>query len=335
VHPVDHVVADIHRVRALRQDLDLEGVAKADGLERLVPPAGSLQQCAADRLGRGPVDVVYDGLHRVADFRVGIFLLEAVAGDQLLLQGLVDGHGEIHVPGTAAEHGAGIPNAGLIPRSRELHEGVVLAEGYGRRVRRHLADIIARIPGREGQERLQLRVLGEILRVGQVHGRAGDIQPEVPLAGAADAVCDTVSVAHQEGREVDQHPAFLFCLDLETPDDRLREGIAHGFAFVRIFAVRPVGVIGLYEEHLGADSVELHDPAASQLAAVQADVVGPQPGRQRVHVQELLVELVDLQQDPPCPGVPVEGKVPRIGPHPRHLGPDGRGLSPGQRETQT
>ena len=38
VHPVDHVVADVHRIGAVGQHVDLERVAEARGFERLVPP---------------------------------------------------------------------------------------------------------------------------------------------------------------------------------------------------------------------------------------------------------------------------------------------------------
>ena len=76
VHPVDDVVADVERAGILRQQLDLERVAITRGLERLVPPARALEQRRADRLRRAGIEVIDDRLHRIADRRGRILLLQ-------------------------------------------------------------------------------------------------------------------------------------------------------------------------------------------------------------------------------------------------------------------
>ena len=67
VHPVDHVVADVHGVGALGQHGHLEGIAEAGGFEGLVPPACALDQRLADVFGRARVHPVLDGLDGIAD----------------------------------------------------------------------------------------------------------------------------------------------------------------------------------------------------------------------------------------------------------------------------
>ena len=77
--PVDHVVADVHGVGAVGEDVDFEGIAEAGGLERLVPPARAFDEGFADVLGRAGVDPILDGLDGIADGGVGVALLEAMA----------------------------------------------------------------------------------------------------------------------------------------------------------------------------------------------------------------------------------------------------------------
>jgi len=54
-------------------------------------------------------------------------------------------------------------------------------------------------------------------------------------------------------------------------------------------------VVRLYQKNLRPDALELDDVFAAQLAAVQADVVGANAGRERLQVQQLGIEPADLQ----------------------------------------
>ena len=67
VDPVDHVVADVHRIGAVGQHRDLEAVAEAGRFERLVPPARAFDQRLLHVFGRARIDPVLDRLHRIAD----------------------------------------------------------------------------------------------------------------------------------------------------------------------------------------------------------------------------------------------------------------------------
>ena len=64
MHPLDHVIADVHEVGAFRHQLEAERVAIARRFERLVPPAAAFEQRGTDGLGRAAVEIIDDGLRR-------------------------------------------------------------------------------------------------------------------------------------------------------------------------------------------------------------------------------------------------------------------------------
>ena len=72
MHPLDHVVANVHGVGAFGEDFDDEGVFEAGGLEGLVPPGCAFDQRGSDGLGRAAVHVVNEGLDGLADGGVGV-----------------------------------------------------------------------------------------------------------------------------------------------------------------------------------------------------------------------------------------------------------------------
>ena len=91
MHPLDVVVADVHGIGIGGQHLDAEGVAESGRFERLVPPARTFEQRRADGFGRAGIEVIDDGLHRIAQRCVGILLLQAMANNETLLERLTDG----------------------------------------------------------------------------------------------------------------------------------------------------------------------------------------------------------------------------------------------------
>ena len=91
VDPLDHVVADVERVRSRRQHLDTEGILEAGPLEGIVPPARTVEQRGPHRLRRPRVEVVDDGLDGLADIRARVLLLEPVTADQPPLHPLAEG----------------------------------------------------------------------------------------------------------------------------------------------------------------------------------------------------------------------------------------------------
>ena len=88
VYPLDHVVADVHRVRALRQHLHLPRILESRRLKRRRPPPRALHQRCANRLRRPAIHVVNQRLNRLAHFRIGILLDQPVPRNQSLIQRL-------------------------------------------------------------------------------------------------------------------------------------------------------------------------------------------------------------------------------------------------------
>ncbi len=124
MHPVDDVVASIERADAIGTDGDLKRVSVPCGLERLVPPPGTVQKRGADRLGGPRIEIVDDRFYRITHPSRGIPLLEAVAANEPL------GHRctqwccivlESHRP----ESGPGVEGARLVPIVRQRYKGMV------------------------------------------------------------------------------------------------------------------------------------------------------------------------------------------------------------------
>ena len=152
VDPVDHVVADVHRVGALGQQLHLKRVAIAGGLERLVPPARPFEQRRSDRLGRAAVDVVLDRFLRVAHARGRVDLLEPVPPGEALDERRRDRRGVVGVL-QRAETRARVVEPRLVVAVGQLGEGVVLAQRDGIRRRRDAADRCPRTCRRQTRRR--------------------------------------------------------------------------------------------------------------------------------------------------------------------------------------
>ena len=128
VHPLDHVVAHVHRVGALGEELDPEGVPEAGRLERLVPPAGPLEDRGANRLRRAAVHVVHDRPDRLAHRRTRVLLLQPVPHDELPDQRRPELRGVVGVP-DREEPPARVEGAGPVAGLGQRDERVPLPEG--------------------------------------------------------------------------------------------------------------------------------------------------------------------------------------------------------------
>ena len=312
VQPLDDVVADIERIGALRHQLDAEGVAVAGGFEGLRPPARAVEQRRADRLRRAAIEVVDDRLDGVADRRRRILLAQAVPHDEPLDQRL--GHRRREVgPGRPERAGARIERQRLVARLRQPHEGVVLLHGDGRRRRRDVGDAAARqaaaglvdavAAAGEREDRVQLGVARERLGPRQVHRAPRRVEAVARRLEAAD---DVVHVAQDERGRVDEDAAVGFGGGLEAPQHRRRERLRHRPPLVGVVAGRAKRVVRLDQQHLLADPLEAHDVRRAELAAIEADVVRAQAGRQRRVIEQLRVERRDLEPDRAVGTVPVE-----------------------------
>ena len=305
MHPLNHVVADVHGVGVFGQQLHLERVAVAGRLEGLVPPRGPFQQGRAHGLGRPPVEVVHQRRHGLTDGRRGVLFAQAVAYQLALHDGLVDGRGVVEeLVGVIA--GPGVEGAGLVGGIGQLNEGMVQVHGQGAGVGRHGADFAALGPAHQRHDGLKLRVEREALGIGQKHRRAAFLGLVAALLKLLQLVAELVGVAQQKGREVYQHPVALPGFGLEPPDDGLGKGLLHRFTLVGVGAPGAVVVVGLEQQDFGAAAHEFHDARLPNLAPVEAQVVGAHAVGQAAHVENFLVELVDFEQNPPALLVPVK-----------------------------
>src|SRR5258708_22401456 len=88
MYPLYYVVARIHGIGALGENLDLKRARSPAGrLKCLIPPACALHQARADRFWRTPVDEVLNRLDRQARLRAGRVLLDqTMPQDEFFIQ---------------------------------------------------------------------------------------------------------------------------------------------------------------------------------------------------------------------------------------------------------
>jgi hypothetical protein len=308
VHPVHDVVTDVHGVRVFGQHAHLVGVVEAGALEGLFPPGGALHEGGADRLRRGVVDVIHDGLHDVGHRGRGVLLLEAVPRDEALLERAGE-RARVVVDLDAEEPRARIQAARRVARRRELHERVVLADADRGRCRRNRSDQRPRaVPGRERDGGLDLRVAREGLGARQVERAAGGVHGVVALLAVPQARGHAVRVAQEEFGGVDEEPPARFRFDLEGPEDgrgeRLRHRLALGGAAVDGAEAR----VGLDEQDPGPHALEPHEARVPELVAVQPDGIGPDAGGERDLVDQVLARVWDLEEELALLVVPMQGE---------------------------
>ena len=205
--------------------------------------------------------------------------------------------------------GAGIEGARDVPAVRERDERLPLAHRHRVRVRGDGLDGAASGSGpvraalaREGERCLHLRVPREGLRIGKMDGAP----PLVQAVGAGEAPGDALHVAQQERGGVDEKAVAGASGHGEPEQDRGGERVVHGPSLVRVRRRGPVAVVRLDHQDLPAHPLEPHDARSADLAAVETNVVRPDPGGQRVDVQHLFAEAADLEPERSGVVVPVE-----------------------------
>ncbi len=282
MHPLDDVVANIHRIGARGQHLDLERSGRpAGGLERLIPPCRAVDQRRADRFGRAAIDVVLKRVLRLTgSSAVGIFLDEAVAHDELLIERVAERRGVIPIHEIEVA-GAWIVAARQESRTRQLDEGLMFAQRHGVRVGRDIADegTLLRRVGSEGQNGFDFDVFRKGARGVEREDGTGGIEFVGVLMLDGEQFRDVVRVAQKEFGGVDENGADLaavriVCLvlggDRKGRQDRFRKRLAHRELLVAVGGCAAKGFIGLDQQHLGAEALEANDAAFGDLAAVQA-----------------------------------------------------------------
>src|SRR5947209_7520719 len=95
MHPLNNVVAHVHRVSIFGQYLQLECFSEACRLERLFPPTCTFQQSRLDGFWCCRIEPIDDRLHWLTHRLVCILLLQPVPDDPSLLQRFTHGRAVI------------------------------------------------------------------------------------------------------------------------------------------------------------------------------------------------------------------------------------------------
>ena len=148
--PVDHAVADVHRVRAFRKHFHAKGVDETGRLESLVPPPRAVEKCFSDRLRHAAVEVVQDRLHRPGSCGARVAFQKPMPRRPPYGQTFIDGY-RVVVELGPEDADARIRFAWLEVVVRELHQRMMLAERHRFTTRRDRADERSRIVACEGQ----------------------------------------------------------------------------------------------------------------------------------------------------------------------------------------
>ena len=316
VYPLDHMVAGVHRVHVRGHVIDAEAVDEPGRLEDLVPPHPADLEGRAVWLGHGRIEVVDDRLDRLAHLCRGVGLDQPVATRQRRLVVVVEGLPEVEVP-DGENPDPGVEAPGRVPVIGEHHQRVMLPKRHRPPVGCVTLDFAARPLALEGERRLHLRVLRERLRPREEDGAAARIQPVAALVRSLEPCRDTDDVTEEKRRRVDQRSPALLGDRSEASERRGQERLLDGphERFGRIGFGAEARVVE-NEHHLRPDPLEVREVRALDIASVEPQRVGADPGRERRQVEELLVPASDLEEEP-APGViPVEGEVARLAVHP-------------------
>ena len=314
MHPLNHVVAQIHRVRALRHHLDAKRIPVSCCLKRLLPPVRAFQQRRPNRLRRPAIEVIHDRLDGLAHRRARIFFLQAMPRRKPFYDRLADRRRIIHVRNPKKTR-ARIVRARLVSRRRQLHKRMMLAHRDRLRRRRHIFHPLAGMIARERQRRFDFSVQRKIFRPRQVKRTPLIVEPERPLLRARQNLRHVMCIAQEKLRRIHQHvrrgAAPIFRRRRKSPQRRLRKRLPHRRALVRIARHRTIIQIRLDQQNLRPDPLKPHDARLAHLPAVQPDVVRPDSRRQRRLIQKLRAPLIDLQPNLPRLRVPIKIEISR------------------------
>jgi len=214
----------------------------------------------------------------------------------------------------------------------ESDERVPLTHGYRLCCRRHAAHLPARLRTGKGESHFDFAVAGERLGPREVHGAPVGLELVATLSAALEGTTHPVSVPDDEITGVDQNPAVGFGRHGEAPQNADGKRLLHREPFVRIVGFGPVGIVGLHQEHPGANALEADDALSTQLPTIQPDVIGPDTSGEGHGIDQLLLQDRDLEPHFSGSSVPVERQETVQSGHPLGLvGDRGYGILPVER----
>ena len=219
MHPVDHVVADVHRIGIRRQHPDLKRVTKTGCFESLIPPRSSLDQRVLYVFWSAAVDVINDRLYRLAHGRAWVFFLEAVTRDPAFFKLLIDIRPVIVKPGRINAD-TRVKFSRAIAIVRQLVKRMTFADCNVTAGRRDLANqIVSFSVCRKRNGRLDFGIFGKPFRVWQIQSTTALVKAVTALTCLIYAVADAVCIAYQKARRVNQDAVAIARLDFKTPNN--------------------------------------------------------------------------------------------------------------------
>ena len=277
VHPLDDVVAHIHRVGARGQHLDTIGVAVAGRLECLRPPARTVEQRGSHRLRCARIEVVDNRLDGLANLGGRVHFFEPVPAAEIAYQRLTDRRGVVEEPtrvvAQADDAAARFVGQRFVAVVRQADKGMVHVDSQCIRVRRNAAQVRPCPVADERDDRFDFGVVGERLRARQVYGRPRIVCAELAFSHRREARRYAVCVT-QEKRGCVYDGRTIAGVDVrEAPYDRPRERLFDRLPFIGVLARGPVAEIVLDQQDFRSAAQEANDPGRAELAAVEADVV--------------------------------------------------------------
>ena len=220
VRPLDHIVAHVERMDALRQHLYAIGIREARRREGIGPPGCAFDQRLTDLLRCTGINIEDQRLLCRAARGCRVLLFQPEAARERLAhlsrercRKIIEA--DINRPATRIEH------AGLVAVVRQAHERLVLHQREGTPVGRRGANLRFRVVACQCQEGIELGIIGKGQRLRRVrHGPVfGNCKVASVRTGLQDAA-HVQRVACQEARKVDQQRAVLrFRNDVARPDE--------------------------------------------------------------------------------------------------------------------
>src|SRR2546427_551217 len=137
MHPLNHVITNVHRISVRRHYFDTKSVLVTYRFKRLIPPACAFDERRTHRFRRAAIDVINDWFNRLAHRGIRILFLQTMTLNVALGNRLANWRGEIHIS-NADITGARIVDTRLKTVRWQLDQGNMLAHGNGLRHRRNL-----------------------------------------------------------------------------------------------------------------------------------------------------------------------------------------------------
>ncbi len=273
VHPLDDVVAHVQRVGALGQELDPEGVVETGRLERLQPTS---RRPRAARCGsaRAPRDRrSRRSASRTGEVRGGrgrIESLQTMTDDPAPLDRARERRGVVLERDREGAHPR-VELARRVARIGQAHQRLMLHEGERARFDGDAPYFVARLRTGEGDQRLELEIVGEGEASVDVDGALLAVEAKLPARSPPGARRPRARRAAGNGpRSISRPPSASRATTSALQITEFANDSSTARVFRRRIAQRPEAQIDELEQDLAAELAEAQDLRFSRPARGRA-----------------------------------------------------------------